>query len=154
MSSPYLDSLLLAERLRQYRDSGDAVLDRFAQLQEQTLHVALLREALDTLASRWDKLPERQRPHFSPEARSSPCRPCAVATTRSDTSSTRSPSPASRATVLSPGISPTRAGRSPAGRFSGSARRRQSSFRLLRWRTQLRTAPSAPATRTTCGCWI
>ena len=96
MSSPYLDRLLraamkrrlldalalaalskathllglaFAERLRQYRDSGDAVLDRFAQLQEQTLHVALLRKALHTLASRWDRVPERQRPHFSPEAR-------------------------------------------------------------------------------------
>ena len=44
-------------------------LDRFAQIQEQILHASLLREALDVLGSRWDKLPERQRPHFSPEAR-------------------------------------------------------------------------------------
>jgi transposase InsO family protein len=69
MKATHLLGLALAERIRQYRDSGDAVLDRFAQLQEQTLHVALLREALEILASRWDKIPERQRPHFSPEAR-------------------------------------------------------------------------------------
>jgi hypothetical protein len=54
MKATHLLGLALAERLRRYRDSGDAVLDRFAQLQEQTLHVALLREALDTLASRWE----------------------------------------------------------------------------------------------------
>ena len=69
MKATHLLGLALAERIRQYRDSGDAVLDRFAQLQEQTLHAALLREALEILASRWDKIPERQRPHFSPEAR-------------------------------------------------------------------------------------
>jgi transposase InsO family protein len=69
MKATHLLGLALAERIRQYRDSGDAVLDRFAQFQEQTLHVALLREALEILASRWDKIPERQRPHFSPEAR-------------------------------------------------------------------------------------
>lgn len=64
MKATHLLWLALAERLRQYRESGDGVLDRFAQLQEQTLHVALLEEALDILGSRWDKLPERQRPHY------------------------------------------------------------------------------------------
>jgi hypothetical protein len=61
--------LALAERLRHYRDSGDACLDRFAQLKEESLHAALFRETADVLATRWDKLPERQRPHYSPEAR-------------------------------------------------------------------------------------
>ena len=69
MKATHLLGLALAERIRQYRGSGDRVLDHFAQLQEQTLHVALLREALETLASRWDKIPDRQRPHFSPSAR-------------------------------------------------------------------------------------
>ena len=69
MKATHLLGLALAERIRQYRDSGDPVLDRFAKLQEQTLHVGLLREALEILASRWDKIPERQRPHFTPEAR-------------------------------------------------------------------------------------
>jgi transposase InsO family protein len=69
MKATHLLGLALAERIRQYRDSGDIALDRFAQLQEQTLHVALLREALEVLASRLDKIPERHRPHFSPKAR-------------------------------------------------------------------------------------
>ena len=82
MKATHLLGLVLAECIRQYRDAGDAVLDRFAQLQEQTLHAALLREALEILASRWDKIPERQRPPFSRRLasassgskRSSPCR--------------------------------------------------------------------------------
>lgn len=69
MKATNLLGLALAERIRQYRDSGDAVLDRFAQLQEQSLHAGLWREAVEILASRWDKIPERQRPHFTPEVR-------------------------------------------------------------------------------------
>jgi hypothetical protein len=68
MKATHLLGLALAERLRQYRDSGDRVLDRFANLQEQALHVAYLREAVEIHGSRWDKLPERQRPHYAPEA--------------------------------------------------------------------------------------
>jgi transposase InsO family protein len=69
MKATHLLGLALAERLRQYREFGDPVLDRFAQAQEQHLHVALLRESLEIQGSRWDKIPERQRPHFTPEAR-------------------------------------------------------------------------------------
>jgi transposase InsO family protein/DNA-binding transcriptional regulator YiaG len=69
MKATHLLGLALGERLRQYRDSGDRVLDRFASLQEQLLHVATLREAVEIHGSRWDKLPERQRPHYAPEAR-------------------------------------------------------------------------------------
>lgn len=69
MKATHLLGLALAERLRQYRESGDSVLDRFAQLQEQYLHAGLWREAVEILATRWGKIPERHRPHFSPEAR-------------------------------------------------------------------------------------
>jgi transposase InsO family protein len=69
MKATHLLGLALAERLRHYRDSGDPVLDRFARLQEQVLHVECLREVIDIHGSRWDKLPERQRPHYTPEAR-------------------------------------------------------------------------------------
>ena len=72
-----------------------------------------------------------------------PSRPCAATTTRSDTSSRPSHSPASRATARSPRISPARAGSSPAGRFSGSARR-SPSCRLLQWRTQGRLVRTRP----------
>jgi transposase InsO family protein len=70
MKATHLLGLALAERLRQYRESGDRVLDRFGILQEQALHVAYLREAVEIHGSRWDnKLPERQGPHYAPEAR-------------------------------------------------------------------------------------
>jgi transposase InsO family protein len=69
VKATHLLGLALAERLRQYRDGGDPVLGRFAQLHEHTLHIALLEEALDILGSRWDKIPDRARPHYSPEAR-------------------------------------------------------------------------------------
>jgi transposase InsO family protein/DNA-binding transcriptional regulator YiaG len=69
VKSTHLLGLALAERLREYRDSGDPLLDRFAQLKEEALHAALLGETADILAVRWDKLPERQRPHYSPLAR-------------------------------------------------------------------------------------
>jgi transposase InsO family protein len=69
MKATHLLGLALAERLRQYRDSGDNTLERFAELEEQVLHVAYLREVVDIHGSRWDKLPERQRPHYTPEAR-------------------------------------------------------------------------------------
>jgi transposase InsO family protein len=69
MKATHLLGLALAERLRHYRDSGDPMLDRFAALQEQVLHVEFLREAIDIHGSRRDKLPERQRPHFAAEAR-------------------------------------------------------------------------------------
>jgi transposase InsO family protein/DNA-binding transcriptional regulator YiaG len=69
MKATHLLGLALAERLREYRDSGDSCLGLFAQLKEEALHAALLRETADILAIRWDKLPERQRPHYSPQAR-------------------------------------------------------------------------------------
>jgi hypothetical protein len=61
--------LAFAQRLREYRDHGDPLLDRFPRVQEAALHVGLLREALDVLGRRWDRMPERQRPHYSPQDR-------------------------------------------------------------------------------------
>jgi hypothetical protein len=49
MKATHLLGLALAERPRQYRDSGDSCLDRFAQLREEALHAALLGEATDIL---------------------------------------------------------------------------------------------------------
>ncbi len=69
MKATHLLGLALGERLRQCRHSGDPGLSRFARVEEQALHVALLDEALQILGSRWDKVPERQRPHYTPTAR-------------------------------------------------------------------------------------
>jgi len=69
IKATHLLGLALGERLRQCRHSSDTALRRFARVEEQALHVALLDEALQILGSRWDKIPERQRPHYTPEAR-------------------------------------------------------------------------------------
>jgi len=69
MKATHLLGLALGERLRQCRHSSDPALRRFARVEEQALHVALLDEALQILGSRWNKIPERQRPHYTPEAR-------------------------------------------------------------------------------------
>ena len=69
MKATHLLGLALGERLRQCRHSNDPALRRFAYVEEQALHVALLDEDLQILGSRWNKIPERQRPHYTPEAR-------------------------------------------------------------------------------------
>jgi transposase InsO family protein len=69
MKATHLLGLALAGRLREYRDGRDPTIGRFAEIQEQVLHASLLREALDVLGSRWDKLRERERPHYSPQDR-------------------------------------------------------------------------------------
>jgi transposase InsO family protein len=69
MKATHLLGLALAQKLREYRDSGEPVLARYARWQEEALHVGLLRETIDVLGRRWDKIPERQRPHYSPQDR-------------------------------------------------------------------------------------
>jgi transposase InsO family protein/DNA-binding transcriptional regulator YiaG len=41
----------------------------FERSEEQALLLRMMREAAEILAARWDKVPERQRPHYSPETR-------------------------------------------------------------------------------------
>jgi putative transposase len=69
MKATHLLGLVLGQRLAEMRNQGDAKEALFAQVHEQTLQVSLYQEALDVNRTRWDKLPERQRPHHSPESR-------------------------------------------------------------------------------------
>jgi DNA-binding transcriptional regulator YiaG len=41
----------------------------FERAEEQALLLRMTREAAEILGARWDKVPERQRPHYSPEQR-------------------------------------------------------------------------------------
>jgi transposase InsO family protein/DNA-binding transcriptional regulator YiaG len=41
----------------------------FAKAEEQALLLRMMREAAAILGARWDKVPERQRPHYGPEQR-------------------------------------------------------------------------------------
>ncbi len=52
MKATHLLGLALAQRLREYRDSGDPVLASYARRQEEALHVGLLRETIDVLTHR------------------------------------------------------------------------------------------------------
>jgi putative transposase len=69
MKATHLLGLALAQRLRECRDSGDPLLASYARWQEEAIHVGLLRETINVLGHRWDKIPERQRPHYSPRDR-------------------------------------------------------------------------------------
>jgi len=39
----------------------------FERAEEQALLLRMMREAAAILGARWDKVPERQRPHYGPE---------------------------------------------------------------------------------------
>jgi hypothetical protein len=41
----------------------------FERAEEQALLLRMMREAAGILGARWDKVPERQRPHYAPEQR-------------------------------------------------------------------------------------
>ena len=41
----------------------------FERAEESALLLRMMREAAEVLGARWDKVPERQRPHYPPEQR-------------------------------------------------------------------------------------
>lgn len=69
VKATHLLGIVLGRRLAEMREKGDAAQVLLAQLHEQTLNVSLYQEALDISHLRWNKLPERQRPHHTPESR-------------------------------------------------------------------------------------
>lgn len=69
MRATELLGLVLGRRLAELREAGDPLGVALADVQVQTLHARAYEEAARLLASRWDKLPERRRPHYSPESR-------------------------------------------------------------------------------------
>jgi hypothetical protein len=69
LKATHLLGLALGSRLAQMHESGDLRQKLLAEAHEQALHARLFHEAAQILGSRFDKLPERQRPHYSPEAR-------------------------------------------------------------------------------------
>jgi transposase InsO family protein/DNA-binding transcriptional regulator YiaG len=62
-------SLALAQRLAELRDCDDPLQAACAEAQAGALLAHLLREALELLGDRMDKLPERRRPHYTPTQR-------------------------------------------------------------------------------------
>lgn len=62
-------SLVLAQRLVEMRSSDDPLHAALAKAEAGALLSHVLREAIDILGDRIDKLPERRRPHYTPVQR-------------------------------------------------------------------------------------
>lgn len=62
-------SLALASRLAELRDSGEPIQILHAKLEEHAILAALAWESVDIHAQRWDKIPDRRRPHYRGDLR-------------------------------------------------------------------------------------
>lgn len=62
-------SLAFGQSLREFRDSADPLVKAYAFGQEQGLLARILADAVDILGSRFEKLPEGRRPHYTPHQR-------------------------------------------------------------------------------------
>jgi hypothetical protein len=69
LRATHLLGLVLGSALGRLRDSGATAARMFERAEEQGLLLRMMREAAGILGARWDKVPERQRPHYSPEQR-------------------------------------------------------------------------------------
>jgi len=61
--------LALGSALGKLRESGATAARLFVRAEENALLLRMTREAAEILGTRWDKVPERQRPHYAPEQR-------------------------------------------------------------------------------------
>jgi DNA-binding transcriptional regulator YiaG len=61
--------LALGSALGRLREAGTTAARLFARAEESTLRMRMAREAAEILGARWDKVPERHRPHYQPEQR-------------------------------------------------------------------------------------
>jgi putative transposase len=61
--------LAIGTRLVEMREQGSPVQALMSRTEQDALHLRLLQETIDILAARWDKIPDRHRPHYTPEQR-------------------------------------------------------------------------------------
>ena len=61
--------LALCSSLGRLREAGTTAARLFARAEESALLLRMAREAAEILGARWDKVPERHRPHYQPEQR-------------------------------------------------------------------------------------
>jgi transposase InsO family protein len=69
LRATHLLGLAFGSALGRLRESGATVARMFERAEEQALLLRMTREAAEILGARWDKVPERQRPHYAPEQR-------------------------------------------------------------------------------------
>lgn len=61
--------LALGSAFGRLRESGATAARLFERAEENALLLRMMREAAGILGARWDKVPERQRPHYPSEQR-------------------------------------------------------------------------------------
>jgi hypothetical protein len=69
LRASHLLGLALGSALGKLRDSGVTAARMFEKAEEQALLLRMTREAAAILGARWDKVPERERPHYGTEQR-------------------------------------------------------------------------------------
>ena len=61
--------LALGVLLAKLRDSDDRLAGAFAQSEANALQARLFSEIAQIVGERWDKIPDRRRPHYTPSQR-------------------------------------------------------------------------------------
>jgi transposase InsO family protein/DNA-binding transcriptional regulator YiaG len=69
LHATHLLGIALGSALGKLRDTGVTAAKMFEKTEESALLLRMMREAAEILGARWDKVPERQRPHYPPEQR-------------------------------------------------------------------------------------
>jgi hypothetical protein len=69
LRASHLLGLALGSALGRLRESGATATRLFERAEESALLLRMMREAAGILGARWDKVPERHRPHYVPEQR-------------------------------------------------------------------------------------
>src|ERR1035437_6182980 len=69
LRASHLFGLALGSALGKLRESGATAAQLFERAEESALLLRMMREAAGILGARWDKVPERHRPHYAPEQR-------------------------------------------------------------------------------------
>ena len=69
LRATHLLGLAFGTALGRMRESGATAARMFERAEESALLLRMTREAAEILGARWDKVPERQRPHYVPEQR-------------------------------------------------------------------------------------
>src|SRR5450756_443971 len=69
LHASHLFGLALGSALGKLRESGATAARLFERAEESALLLRMMREAAGILGARWDKVPERHRPHYAPEQR-------------------------------------------------------------------------------------
>ena len=69
LRASHLFGLALGSALGKLRESGATAARLFERAEESALLLRMTREAAGILGARWDKVPERHRPHYPPEQR-------------------------------------------------------------------------------------